>query len=187
MNPANRLGGVVAVTVVTFLSLAGVVLGAAFIVDNTTSDDYTDMETVEAMIGEDESSGWVEFGPYYEYASDEDIPDFEFGAYAFDDRPRFRFYLHDDRFREDWRNDESPRLFGFLRPSDSFDGYDRSDDHIDEEYLDELMEGLFQDRESFDALEPEFEERFREMLQHLVEEFETDEFYLYEYDEEEDE
>ena len=219
MNPANRLGGVVAVTVVTLLSLAGVVFGAAFIVDNTRSDDQADMETVEAMIGEDDAAGWVEYGTYDDYSSEENLPDFEFGFREYEDQspfgfrsPRFfsedwveidpdyrfriypdedgyRFFDGEDRLAEDWVEFESPEftLRGYVVPSDEFDGRERwFGDYRGT--TDELMDDLFNDWESFgfDEIEPEFEEQFREMIERFFERAESDEFYLYEDDEDDD-
>ena len=212
MNPANRLGGVVAVTVVTFLSLAGVVLGAAFIFDNTRSDDYVDMETVEMTLGSDQEPGasdWVELEPYYEYSTEEDLPDFEFGFRSprffsddwveIDPDYRFRIYPDEDgysffdgeeRLAEDWVEFESPEftLRGYVVPSDEFDGRERwFGDYRGT--TDELMDDLLNDWESFgfDEIEPEVGERFREIIERFFERAESDEFYLYIDDEEDEE
>ena len=204
MNPVNRLGGVIAVAVVTFLSLAGIVLGAAFIVDNTRSDEQVGMETVEMTLGSDqepEASDWVEFEPYYEYSSEEDLPDFEFGfrspRFFSDDwveiDPDYRFRIYpdedgysffdgEDRLAEDWVEFESPEftLRGYVVPSDEFDGRERwFGDYSGT--TDELMDDLLNDWDSFgfDEIEPEFEDRFRELIERFFERAESDEFYLY--------
>ena len=226
MNPANRLGGVVAVTVVTLLSMAGVVFGAAFIVDNTRSDDQAGMETVEAMVGMDNEpgeSGWGEFSTYDDYSSEENLPDFEFVFREYEDEDestfgfrsprlysedwveidpdyRFRIYPDEDDYRffngdddwlgEEWSEFDPPefRFRGYVVPSDEFDGRERwFGDYRGT--TDELMDGLFEDGQNFglDELGPEFEEQFREMFDHLIEKFVTDEFYLYMDDEYDDE
>ena len=188
MNPVNRLGGVVAVTVVTFLSLAGVVLGAAFIVDNTRSTDYADMETVEAMITDYEAKGdedgWIE--DYLEFELEEDIPDFEFDTYTLEKGPDFVLRIYEDGMEEMWRDGETPEFTfrGYVVPSDELDGHEQWLDEYSGT-VDEIMEDLFLNEESFlfEEIGPEFEANLHE----LFERFFGDEFYLYEYDEKDEE
>lgn len=204
MNPANRLGGVVAVTVVTLLSLAGVVFGAAFIVDNTRSDEQVGMETVEAMVGEDYANNeGGDIDDPFEYVfreyEDEDEspfgfrsprlysedwieidPDYRFRIYP--DEEGYSFFNGEDRLAEDWVEFESPEftLRGYVVPSDEFDGRERwFGDYRGT--TDELMDDLLNDWDSFgfDEIEPEFEERFRELIERFFERAESDEFYLY--------
>lgn len=204
MNPANRLGGVAAVTVVTFLSLAGVVLGAAFIVDNTRSDDYVDMETVEAIVGEDyavngerysgDPFGFVipsdldEIDPLFGFRTerwyDEDWveiePDSRYRDYSEEENDPF--FRGNDWLDEDWVEikPHDYRFYGYVVPRYEFGNFDGT--------VDELMDYLFANDEGFmwDELDPEFEESFRERIERILERFESDEFYLYEYGEEDD-